>query len=130
MRFKGKAMKKLLLVLIVPLFFCISASAVVAAERTFTWSANIESDLAGYKLYQSSVPGQYVFGGGNEIVDIPAGTEIYIENVSEGLWYFVLTAYDTSGNESGPSNEVSTDVDETAPSPPGVLQCFVGATGG
>ena len=106
------------------------ACLAMAAEVTFTWDANTESDLAGYNLYQSDVSGDYIFGGGNAIATIPAGIETYIENVSEGGWYWVLTAIDTSGNESGPSNECSKYIDETAPSPPGGLQCFLGAVGG
>ena len=116
----------LVTIIIIVLWACLA----MAAEVTFTWDANTETDLAGYKLYQSDVSGGYVFGGGNEIATIPAGTEIYTENISEGGWYWVMTAYDTSGNESGPSNECSKYIDETAPSPPGGLQCFLGAAGG
>ena len=120
-------MKRILMVIVL-LFFWVSA--VGAAEVTFTWDANTESDLAGYNLYQSNVSGEYIFGGGNAIATIPAGTETYIENVSEGGWYWVVTAFDVNGNESGPSNECSKYIDETAPLPPGGLQCFLGAVGG
>ena len=117
---------KIFMISIVLMFLCTSFA--MAAEVTFTWDANTEPDLAGYNLYQSDVSGGYVFGGGNEIATIPAGTETYIEYISEGGWYWVLTAFDTNGNESGSSNEVSLYIDETAPSPPGGLQCFIGAS--
>ena len=36
-----------------------------------------------------------------------------------GTYYFVLTAFDTEGYESGPSNESTLIVVNDAPSPPG-----------
>jgi len=107
------------------------ACLAMAADVTFTWDANTEPDLAGYYLYQSNVSGGYIFGGGNHIASIPAGTETAILGIPEGGWYWVLTAFDTSENESGSSNEVSLYIDETAPAPPGGpggLQCFIGAS--
>jgi len=106
------------------------ACIAMAAEVTFTWDANTEPDLAGYQLYQSDASGDYIFGGGNHVFSIQAGIETCVLDVSEGGWYWVLTAFDTSGNESGPSNECSKYIDETAPSPPGGLQCFLGSVGG
>ena len=100
------------------------------ALSTFTWDANTESDLAGYKLYRSSVSGQYDLGHERDmtylrgwVADIPAGTETVDYGDEEGTWYFVLTAYDTSGNESGSSNEVSKTIDTTPPDDPSGLAC-------
>ena len=89
---------------------------------TFAWDANTETDLAGYRLYQSSTPGTYTFGESEAVVTIPAGTETVQITVPDGTLYFVLTAYDTDGNESGPSNEVTPgDLDTTPPvNPSGV----------
>ena len=87
-----------------------------AKDITFLWDANSEADLAGYRLYQSDTSGSYTFGIGNEVKDTPAGTETCTIDVADGTWYWVLTAYDSNGNESGPSNEVSISVDQTAPS--------------
>ena len=92
-----------------------------AAQKVFTWDANTEADLAGYRLYMSNTSGSY---GTTPIATIPAGTETLNYDVSpDGTYYFVMTAYDTNDNESGYSNEVSTVIDETAPAPPGGLQC-------
>ena len=68
-------------------------------ELTFAWDANSETDLAGYRLYDVSAPTDAIF-------DIPAGTETTIQTLSatEGEKCFHLTAYDTAGNESDPSN--------------------------
>ena len=111
-------MKKfyLLCIILCITFFAVSVSA---KDITFSWDANTESDLAGYRLYQSDQPGVYNYGPVHAMVTIPAGTETCVlSGVVDGTWYWVLTAYDTEGNESGPSNEVSDTVDETAPAPP------------
>ena len=92
------------------------------ALSTFSWDANTETDLAGYHLYRSDTSGVYTLGSG-WIADIPAGTETFDYEVPEGTWYFVMTAYDTTGNESGSSNEVSQTTDTTPPDAPTGLQC-------
>ena len=76
-------------------------------EVVFEWDANKEPALAGYRLYKSDTSGVYTFGAGNEVAEIPAGNEtVTLSNVPSGTWYWVLTAYNTYGFESDPSNEV------------------------
>ena len=119
-------MKKLLFILCFVLTF--SVSTVFAnpnANITFVWNANSETDLAGYRLYQSNVPGFYTFGEGNQIIDILTGTETVTIRVHDGIWYWVLTAYDNHGNESGPSNEVTAIIDTISPSAPGGLNITI-----
>ena len=88
-------------------------------EVRFEWDDNSEPDLAGYRLYRSDASGQYVYGAANAIAEIPAGTETYGPIVLPiGTHYFVLTAYDTEGFESGPSNEATAIVVNTPPSAP------------
>ena len=72
---------------------------------TLTWDANTESDLAGYKVYRSTTSGTY----GAPIVAIQGNVTTYqATNLTIGqTYYFVVTAYDTSGNESDFSNEAS-----------------------
>ena len=70
------------------------------------------SDLAGYRAYYSNTSGSY-----SEMVDagMPycessggvATCTYVIESLLPGTWYFAVTAYDTSDNESAFSNEVS-----------------------
>ena len=96
----------------------------VTATVTFVWDANEEADLAGYRLYQSGVSGQY---GETPRAEIPAGTETVDLEVpvppGGATLHWVLTAYDRSDNESGHSNEVSyTFSDTSAPGAPGNLQ--------
>ena len=61
-------------------------------------------DLSGYKIYYGTAAGSY-----STTVDVNnAGvTEYLIENLSSGTWYFVVTAYNSLGIESAPSEEVS-----------------------
>ena len=109
--------KKVLLIASLILLFALPCLA--ASDVTFEWDPNSEQDLAGYRIYQSDSSGNYTFGEGNEVADIPAGTEIVtLLGVLDGKWYWVLTAYDQNGNESGPSNEVSATLDTEAPAPP------------
>ena len=113
-------MKKFLLLFTIP--FLLIALPVFAMDVSFQWDANSESDLAGYRLYQSGTSGSYTYGSGNEVAEISAGTETCTIDVADGTWYWVLTAYDTNGNESGPSNEVNASIDQTPPAPPINLQ--------
>ena len=73
---------------------------------TLTWSANVESDLAGYKIYVGTNSGTYNFPGSPFV----AGkvTSYTITNLPKGqTYFFALSAYDSAGNESGLSAEVS-----------------------
>lgn len=62
------------------------------------------NDLAGYRVHYGNVSGVYtnVINVANintcSVGDLPLGQTVY----------FAVTAYDTSGNESGYSNEIST----------------------
>lgn len=109
-------MKKLLLIGAMVLAL---GSAAWAATLTVMWDANTEEDLAGYRLYQSDTAGAYTYGTEHAISDVPAGTETAtVQDIADGTWFWVLTAYDTSGNESLPSNEVTKTIDGTAPNAP------------
>ena len=116
-------MKRLLFAKKLILFICaflllFSVDVLSQTSVTFEWDANTEPDLAGYRIYQSAASGQYVYGSGNEIADIPAGTLEATILIQDGTWYFVATAYDSEGNESGPSNEVTDTFDSTPPGCP------------
>ena len=88
-----------------------------ANSATLQWAANSESDLAGYKVYQGTTAGSYgpaIYAGNS--------TTYIASNLQPGLtYYFAVTAHDTSGNESPPSDEVSrymvdSSLDVTPPS--------------
>lgn len=89
----------------------------------FMWDANTEQDLAGYRLYQTSVQGVYDFSKENMLAEIPVGTEtVTINNIEDGDKWWVLKAFDTKDNESGQSNEVHELLDTISPDVPVTLK--------
>ncbi|MBI1922333.1 MAG: fibronectin type III domain-containing protein [Geobacter sp.] len=68
-----------------------------------TWEASTDPDLAGYKIHFGTGSGQYA-----RTVDIRNVNNYNLFNLSKDTVYYVaVTAYDTSGNESAFSSEVS-----------------------
>ena len=96
------------------------ASPAIAGEAVLSWdppTTNTDgswlTDLGGYRLYYGTASGNYgsVIDAGNVITHT-------VTELSGGTYYFAVTAYDTSGNESGFSNEVSkTFTSVTIPAP-------------
>ena len=85
----------------------------------FEWDPCPEADIAGVRLYESTASGAYTYGPGNETAEVTAGINTASVTVTqEGTLYWVATAFDTQGNESGPSNEVTWTVDFTKPGAP------------
>ena len=93
--------------------------SIYAADVTLAWSGNSESDLTGYYIYYKTGSSGAPYNGtiateGNSPIQVPiTGLDnlAYPEYTIHGLsdtetTYFVLTAYDTDGNESGYSSEV------------------------
>ncbi len=96
-----------------------------AAQIQVTWNANTEEDLAGYRLYVGQASGQY-----GAPVDVGNVTGHVMEITPEygATYYFALTAYDTSGNESGYSDEATCFVpDGSAPEKPTGLRAIIQA---
>jgi len=60
------------------------------------------TNLAGYKIYYGLASGAYT-----NVIDVGNTTNYQIKGLDSGTYYFAVTAYDTDGNESGYSNEVS-----------------------
>ncbi len=76
---------------------------------TLQWSPNPEPHLAGYKIYHGTKSG--IYGDSQKVGNTT--TYQYTNLVSNTTHYFTLTAYDALGNESPPSQEVSTTITET-----------------
>jgi hypothetical protein len=73
---------------------------------TLTWAANSEPDLAGYKIYVGAHSGTYSFPGSPFVTG--KITSYTISNLPKGeTYYFAISAYDSAGNESALSAEVS-----------------------
>ena len=74
-----------------------------SSQITVAWNANSEPDLAGYKLHYGTSSGNY-----STIVDVGDSLEHTITGLKKGVaYYFAATAYDTEGNESEYSEEIS-----------------------
>lgn len=85
----------------------LTVSAATTSSATLTWTSNKETDLAGYKIYRGTASGSYGL-----IATVPAGTLTY---QATGLalnttYFFAISAYDTAGNESPYSSEVSKSI--------------------
>ena len=112
---------KIMLIVIIMLLPAIAFAATVQV----TWNPNTEPDLSGYKLYHGTASGQY-----GEPVDVGNVTGHVMEITPQhgATYYFALTAYDTSGNESGYSDEATCFVpDSGAPEKPTGLRAIIQA---
>jgi len=102
--------KKFTLTFFIMVFTLVSCQSALAAEIKLAWDANTESDLAGYKVYYGTASGSYTAS-----VDVGNSTSYTITGLKQGqTYYLALTAYNTSGSESGYSGEVSGVARETS----------------
>jgi hypothetical protein len=83
-----------------------------ASKILLNWDNNTEEDLASYSVYRSTTSGSY----GSPIATGVATSDYNDTAVSNGtVYYYVVTAVDTSDNESADSSE-------TAAMPEGVVK--------
>ena len=97
----------LLAALLIPLY----SPLLFAGEVLLAWTpptTNVDgsplNDLAGFMIYYGAYPGNYT-----RSIDLPdpGATNYTVTNLTDGgTYFFAVTAYDTSGNESDYSNEV------------------------
>jgi hypothetical protein len=90
-----------------------------AAKVSVSWNANTETALAGYEIYKRTLPsinyGFPIFSGLPSNSSAPQTT---VTNLAVGTFYgFIVTAFDSAGNESSPSIEASITI-STSPPPP------------
>ena len=101
-RIRGPIILFLLLFLAIPalLFTAVNADA---QQVTLAWNACTGSNVAGYNVYYGTVSGTYAYyqNAGNT-------TSYTVTGLSPGAtYYFAVTAYDSSGDQSADSNQVS-----------------------
>jgi hypothetical protein len=87
----------------------------IAAEITLLWDANDEADLAGYAVYQRTDSPEPPY----DLVDKlfldelfdPDKPETLVTQLEDGKkYYFTVTAFDESNNESSISNKICVKV--------------------
>ena len=85
-----------------------AASIEHSGSIALSWNAPTQNedgspltDLAGYKVYYGTSSNNYTHE-----IDVGNVTSINLSNLAPGTYYFRLAAYDQSGNESDPSNEI------------------------
>ncbi len=104
--------------LIVFLIIIFKTPALFAAEALLSWDPPNTSadgttltDLSGYIVHYGTESGNYTSS-----IDVGNITTYTISTLTAGVtYYFAATAYDTSGNESSYSNEVSANIPVPTP---------------
>jgi hypothetical protein len=94
--------------------FSIAVQQVSNGSATLSWQPPTQrtdgtplTDLAGYHILYGTSPGNYTT---KVSVANPGLTSYVVNNLSQGTWYFVMTAYDTTGAESDYSSAGSKTV--------------------
>ena len=84
--------------------FIFWAVALLADTVELTWNQNPESNIAGYRVYWGTESGTYTES--LEVVQVGAKVE-NLDFIKSGGYYFVVTAFNTEGLESLPSDELA-----------------------
>jgi hypothetical protein len=105
-------MKRILAVIIL---MCLVASMCMAADVSLAWDPSATTSITGYKVYFGNAARTY-----RTPITIGKQTAYTVTGLSDGIYFFAVTAFDSSGNESDFSNEISTTI--TTISPPGGLK--------
>jgi PA14 domain/Divergent InlB B-repeat domain len=89
-------------------FFIFPHSSVFARDEMFTWippTTNSDGtplkDLAGFKVYYGTASRTY-----SKVINAGNVNSYIVSNLSDGTYYFAVTAYNVVGNEGNFSNEV------------------------
>src|SRR6187401_818233 len=84
------------------------------SAQTLAWNANTEGTLAGYRVQYGTVS-----GNPSTTVDVGRVTSWAIRGLQAGTtYYFRVVAYNTSGQASAPSAQVTYTVPGTPPTTP------------
>lgn len=119
-------MKRLKMIGVMALFLMPLTVAYAANPTTMSWTAPTTNtdgtpliDLAGYNAYCGAATGTYTVKK-----NVGNVTSVLISSIvtTNGTYYCVVTALDTSGNESSKSNEISFLLDTLVPAAPTFLK--------
>jgi hypothetical protein len=84
------------------LFLLCTGPQLMAADVSLAWDASVTPEVTGYKVYYGNSSGVY-----GTPITIGNQTSYTVTGLTAGTYYFAVTAFDASGNESDFSNEVS-----------------------
>jgi hypothetical protein len=80
-----------------------------AATVRLAWDASVSERVTGYKVYAGQA--SRIYGApviiGNQLTYM-------VTDLTPGIWFFAVSAFDADGNESNYSNEVSTAIGNSA----------------
>jgi hypothetical protein len=92
----------------------LTGSAQGQTSVTLAWDPSPDSAIAGYRLYDGVTSETYT-----NVIDVGRATSATVSNLVNGVTYFFsATAYDTKGQESAFSDEISYAVPWLTNSPP------------
>jgi len=104
--FSSFSSKLVYMIFLAVVFYLSSPLSDAHSQITLAWDASTSSDVSGYNLYYGTSSGNYLSS-----LDAASALTYAISGLQSGVtYYFAVTAYDTSGNESDYSNEVSYSV--------------------
>lgn len=84
----------------------LSARTASSSQINLKWTANTETDLAKYRVYRNTTPG-VIPGSGTFLANTTVNAYSDTGLTTKTTYYYVVTAVDTSDNESPLSNEAS-----------------------
>ena len=100
--------------LLITIFLLSIPSFLYAASVQLSWQANPESDLQSYNVYYGTQTRSY-----GPPIPVGNGTSYTLSGLEEGgTYFFAVSAVDTSGNESGYSEEISKQIASSDSQPP------------
>jgi hypothetical protein len=77
------------------------------ASATLAWSGPADARVQGYRVYYGTTSRSYLQGQGAGL-DAGSSTQLVVNSLQSGsTYYFAVTSYDSTGNESDYSNEVT-----------------------
>lgn len=92
---------------------CGTSEIVAAQSVTLAWDPDPGPGIAGYRIHSGTKSRVYT-----QVIEVGNATSALVSNLVKGkTYFFAITAYNTDGLESAPSNEVSYAATDSNPTP-------------
>ena len=106
--FIGQPIRMLFFLIGLVVMLLLSMTAAQAGTATLAWNASSGS-VAGYRVYYGQASGTYTTVK-PDAPSLISGTTYTTPDLPAGTYYFAVKAFDSAGNSSGYSNQVSTTI--------------------